>query len=134
MSAKLDITAERLSQDSFRALHGGDDYDFSFTAQRAGVVLDLTSATLHLTIKDDAIQTDTNARLQLSSAEVAEIEITDAAAGEFTVKFVGTGAKSTVSLEGEYKYDIQAILASTTIITLARGVIEFLPQITRASS
>lgn len=134
MSVKLDIIADRLSQDSFRTLHAGDSYDMDFTAQRAGVVLDLTGATVHFTIKEDSIKTDANALLQLSSADAAQIELTDAAQGAFRVKFVGTGAKTTAGIVGEFPYDIQAILASGTIITLARGVIEFLEQITRAIS
>lgn len=133
MSAKLDITSDRLQQDSYRVIHAGDDYDIQFTAVRNGVALDITGATIYFTVKDDEIKTDANAKLQLSTALIAEVEITDATAGEFTVHLVGSGSKSTASLSGqELPYDIQAILASGTKITLARGVIEFLAQITRA--
>lgn len=134
MSAKLDITEDRLTQASFRALHAGDTYDMGFTVERAGSPLNLVGATIYFTVKEDAIKSDANAKLQLSSVDSAEIEITDGAAGMFTVKFVGTGGKSTANVVGEYPYDIQAQLASGTIITVARGVIEFLEQITRATS
>ena len=135
MSVKLDITEDRLSQDSYRVLHAGDDYNMSFTVERAGSALDLTgSAVVYFTVKEDAIKSDANAKLQLSSADSAQIEITDAANGQFTVKFVGTGAKSTENMAGLWPYDIQAKLDSGTIITVARGLIEFLEQITRATS
>lgn len=135
MSALLNITSDVLAEGSYRALHAGDTYDMRFSARRNGVAISLVGAKVYLTIKDDEIKTDANARLQLSSSDPAEIEITDAVAGEFVVHFASTGPKSTASLSGlELPYDIQLILASGSIITLARGVIEFLPQITRATS
>lgn len=134
MSAKLDITEERLSQASFRALHAGDSYDMGFTVERAGVPLDLTAAKVYFTVKEDEIKTDADAKLQLTTDDAAEIEITSPTAGRFTVKFVGTGSKSTANIVGEYPYDIQVKLAAGTIITVARGVIEFLEQITRATA
>ena len=134
MSAKLDITEDRLSQASFRALHAGDTYDMGFTVERAGSPLNIVGATIYLTVKEDEIKPDADAKLQLSTADAAEIEITDGPNGRFTVHFVGVGLKSTANIVGEYPYDIQVKLAAGTIITVARGVIEFLEQITRATA
>lgn len=135
MSARYDITADNLRSLEFRVLHAGDDYNHQFTAQRGGSILILTGAKLWFTIKDASIDTDAQAQLQLTTdASPDEIEITDGANGIFVVKFVGTGGKSTADLEGEWQYDIQALLASGALITLARGVIEFLPDITRTTS
>lgn len=134
MSARYDITASNLRAAEFRELHAGDDYEHQFTAQRAGAAINLTSAKLWFTIKDDSIDTDAQALLQLISTDPAEIEITDAVNGVFLVKFSGTGSKPTNDLEGEWKYDIQALLNTGALITLARGVIEFLPDLTRATS
>ena len=131
MSVFLDITTEVLRGLGWRELVAGDDYDMQFTAQRGGSALSLVGAKLWLTIKDDPIATDAQAKLQLTSADAAEIEITDAANGVFLVKFVGTGAKSTADLEGLWKYDIQVLMSGGTIITLARGAIEFLENLTR---
>lgn len=133
MSVKLDITEESLAQNSFRAIHAGDDYDMSFTASRVGVPFDLTGALIHFTVKEDSIKLDANAKLQLSSAQIAEIDITNPTQGAFVVKLVGTGAKTTANVVGEYPYDIQVKLASGKKITLVRGVIEFLEQQTRAT-
>jgi hypothetical protein len=136
MSAVYDITAENLRLAGYRELHAGDDYDHQFTVQRAGAALSLVGATIWFTIKDSSLQSDAQALLQLSSAESAQIEITDAAGGVFLVKFRGTGTKSTADLEGLWKYDIQVKLAapSSTIITVARGDIEFLDNLTRSTS
>lgn len=134
MSARHDITAENLRLLGFRELHAGDDYDHQFTAQRDGTALDLTAAKLWFTVKDDQMDLDSQSKLQLISDDTDQIEITDAVNGAFTVKFRGTGAKSTADLEGEWLYDIQVLLAAGTIITLSRGAIEFLPDITRATS
>lgn len=134
MSAKLDITEDRLTQSNYRVLHAGDDYNMSFTVERGGSPLNLTGAKIYFTVKEDSIKSDSNAKLQLSSDDSDEIEITNPTDGQFVVKFVGTGAKSTANVVGEYPYDIQATLSSGTIITLARGVIEFLEQITRATT
>lgn len=127
MSVVYNMTAKDLEGRGFRAIHAGDDYDHGFTYTRGGAVQDLTSATLWLTVKESSTLTDGQAKLQLTSP--TKIEITDAAAGEFTVHFYDT---DTEGLEGEWPYDIKVKMASGAIIRIARGVIEFLPNITRA--
>lgn len=135
MSVVYHITADNLRSLGYRVLHAGDDYDHQFTVERpAGSPLVLTGATIWLTVKNSSLQDDAQALLQLSSAQVSEIEITDGTNGIFQVKFRGTGSKSTADLEGLWKYDIQVKLASGTIITVARGDIEFLENITRTTS
>jgi hypothetical protein len=136
MSTQYHITAENLHQNGYRALHAGDSYDHNFTVTRGGSALDLSGAKLWFTIKEDSTQEDADAKLQLTSDDTAEIEVTDAVAGEFTVKFRGTGLKSTEDLEGTWEYDLQAKLGDVagTILTLAYGDIEFLKNITRATS
>lgn len=134
MSVQHDITAESLRGAGFRTLHAGDDYNYEFIFLRSDNVTPepLAGAMIWLTVKDDPIVTDANAKLQLSSASAAEIEVTDAPNGKILVKFVATGAKSTANLEGEWDYDIQIKLQSSKIITWASGKIEFLPDLTRA--
>lgn len=134
MSQKIDITAESLISQNYRPLHAGDDYDYSFTFYRAGVIEDLTSAKIWLTVKDDPNVEDANAKLQLVSSDIDEIEIDDAVNGSFIVKFRGTGDNSTADLEGEWLYDIQVKLADGTLITAAYGAIEFLTNLTRTTS
>lgn len=131
MSVRYDITADNLSGNGYRRLHAGDDYNHQFTVTRGGVALDLTGAKVWLTVKENPIETDAQAKLQLDSSNSAEIEITDADDGQFTVKFRNAG---TADLEGKWWYDIQVKLADTTIITVAYGEIEFLPDITRATT
>lgn len=133
MSAKHDITAENLRLQNARVLHAGDDYDHQFTIERPpGTPLDLTSATIWFTIKRSARESDNLAGLQLSTSDAAEIQITDPTVGKFTIKFRGSGTKTTENLAGIWKYDISAKLGDTTLITLATGVIEFLENITRS--
>lgn len=137
MSVKYDMTAEALIGASYRPIHAGDDYDHRFTVTRNGVALPLTGAAkVWLTVKESSVEPDSQAKLQLSSDDSAQIEITDAAGGEFVVKFRGTGAKHTQDLEGKWLYDLQAKLdaPAETLITLAYGKVEFLPNLTRATS
>lgn len=132
MSAHYDITAEVLEAANFRAIHAGDDYDHGFSVTRGGATLPITGATLWFTVKEDSSQTDAEAKLQLKTgAPDNKIEITDGAAGEFTVHFK---AADTANLEGEWPYDLKAKLSGGQIIRLARGVIQFLPNLTRATT
>ena len=135
MSVKYNITSEVLQAAGFRVLHAGDDYNHSFTVERpAGTPLVLTGATLWLTVKDDTVVPDAEAKLQLVSTDSDQIEITDAVAGKFTVKFSSAGAKTTENLEGTWGYDVQVKLASSVVMTLLRGDIQFLPSTTRSIS
>lgn len=129
MSVEYNITAETLEAANFRAIHAGDDYDHDFTATRGGVVLNLTDAKIWFTIKEDSKLGDAQAKLQIDS-DGAEITITDAAAGEFTVHLRDT---ATNGLEGLWPYDIKVRLgaAGSAIVRLARGKIEFLSNLTR---
>lgn len=134
MSVELDLTADNLRALGYRPLVAGDDYNMKFTIQRDGTAIDLTSGKVWFTVKDDPIVPDVDAKLQMDSSVSADIEITDAANGKFTVKFQGTGSKGTENLEGEWKYDIQVKLAAGTLITVGRGDIEFLPNMTRTTT
>jgi hypothetical protein len=134
MSAVWDITEDNLRGAGYRPLIAGDDYDMGFTVTRGGVVLDLTGAKIWITIKDDAIQPDSEAQLQMDSDTIADINIDDATSGHFIISFHGNTAPNTADLEGEWVYDIQALLSSGALITLSRGVIEFLPNLTRTVS
>lgn len=133
MSKKYDINAITLSQGKYRSLHAGDSYTHGFTVTRSNAPLDLTGAKIWFTIKETSQQQDTQAKLQLSSDDVNEIEITDAVGGKFDVKFTGSGAKSTSDLEGSWLYDLQIKLSTGEVITLVYGKIEFLRNITRST-
>jgi len=136
MSQEYNITADNLRAQNFRPIHAGDDYDHQFAVERPpGTALDLTGAKIWLTVKADPVETDVQAKLQLDSSDNTQIEITDATAGNFTVKFRGSGLKSTEDLEGLWRYDIQVKLGapSNTVITVAFGLIEFLENITRST-
>lgn len=131
MSVRHDLTAESLEESSFRPIHAGDDYDYKFIWTYNSLPLDLTAAKLWLTVKERTSQPDSEARLQLISTDTSQIEITDAAGGEFTVKFRGS---TTGDLEGLFIYDIQVKMGGGSVITLAHGKIEFLENITRATA
>jgi hypothetical protein len=132
VSARHDITTDYLVTNNERPLHAGDDYPYGFTVHKpAGTILPLTSATLWLTIKEDATDPDAEALLQYCSTDATEIEITDGAAGEFTIHFK---AADTAKLTGAWMYDIKAKLANGKMQRIARGTIEFLPNITQAIS
>lgn len=131
MSALYDITFKRLHKDNFRPIHAGDDYDHDFVIFRAGSSLDLTGAKVWFTVKEKTTDSDSQAKLAYDSTDTTEIEITDATAGKFTIHLK---SDDTADLEGVWLYDIKTKLSTDKIIRIARGVIEFLPNITRASS
>lgn len=128
MSVRYDITADLLLAGGFRQLHAGDDYDHDFVVQRGGSVFDLTGAKVWFTVKEDSVETDAQAKLQLDSDTPANLEITDAPNGEFTVHFLKA---ATEDLEGLWDYDIQVLTAGGQVFTWARGKIEFLENLTR---
>jgi hypothetical protein len=130
MSDKVDITTDYLTREGYRVIHAGDDYDYTFTVLRDGSALSLVGAKLWFTIKARSSDLDPG-KLQYDSTDSTEMEITDGANGIFVLHLK---AADTKDLEGTWEYDIKALLSSGSIIRLSRGVIEFLPNITRASS
>lgn len=128
MSVRYDITAAYLKRANYRQIHAGDDYSHSFTVRRAGLPMDLTAAKLWFTIKEDDNDLDSEALLQYTSDSIAEIEVTDAANGQFVVRLRHA---DTDKMVGTKNYDMQVLLSTGEVVTLARGVIEFLPNLTR---
>jgi hypothetical protein len=133
MSAKLDITEETLRANGFRPLVAGDDYPMGFTAEVNGVAINLAGAKLWFTVKDNSQLTDAEAKLQMDS-DTGDIQIDDPANGHFIVNFHATATPSTADLEGQWIYDIQALLSSGKVVTISGGIIEFLRNITRTTS
>lgn len=136
MSSEHDITAEYLASQNQRLLHAGDDYNYRFNLVRNGAPLPLTGVGVKvwLTVKEASLKSDAEAKLQLSSASSTQIEITDAPNGRFVVKFV---ASATADLEGTWRYDLQVkafVDGVLKVMTVAWGIIEFLPNLTRATS
>lgn len=136
MSVKYDMTADALIAAGYRPIHAGDDYDHRFNLVRNSLPLSLAGVGVKvwLTVKEASIKSDAEAKLQLSSAASTQIEITDAANGRFVVKF---RAGSTDDLEGTWEYDIQVkafIDGVLKVMTVAYGAIEFLRNITRATT
>ena len=127
MSAQYDITSDFLIKSGYRPIHAGDDYDHSFTVERAGAPLN-NMAKIWFTVKEDFVDPDSEAKLQYSTDESSEIEITDPLNGAFVLHLQ---AADTEELAGTWQYDLQAKLTTGKIITLARGVIEFLPHVTQ---
>lgn len=130
MSVRHDITADELLAAGFRQLHAGDDFNHEFIFTRNSVALDLSGATVRFTVKEDSIEPDAQAKLTFDSGTVADLEITDATGGKIVVKFKKA---DTENLEGLFQYDVQASLGGGAVITLARGKIEFLPNLTRTA-
>lgn len=126
--AEYNITRSDLEIAGSRLLHAGDDYDYTFTITEGGVAKDLSSASVWFTIKEDAIDTDAEAKLSLTGG--SGIDMTNAATGILVVQFA---SGSTANLEGSWVYDLQIKLTGK-VITVAWGKIEFLPNITRATS
>lgn len=125
MGIHYDIISNYLIKSNYRPLIAGDDYDHGFRTLRNGVPLDLTGSKLWFTVKSELQDPDSEALLQYTSED--NIFISSPTQGTFTVKFQ---AADTSSLAGTWHYDIQAKLSTDKIITLAYGVIEFLPQVT----
>jgi hypothetical protein len=135
MMGEQNITRETLEAGNYRAIHAGDSYDLTINLTRGGVALDLTSANVWLTVKESALEVDADAKLFLLSG--AEITISaPPTGGIIVVAFRGSGAaqKNTTDIEGLWLYDLQVKLSSGEIITAAWGKIEFLANITRATS
>lgn len=134
MAITYDITQQELKNANKRPLHAGDDYEHLFTVTGKG---SLVGAKIWLTVKENATDDDTAAKLQLDSSDADQIEITDGAAGEFMVKFRsaenGVSGHTTDLIAGTWVYDIQ-IKTAAGITTSIDGVIEFAPNITKAST
>ena len=134
MSTALDITSDYLRSLSFRPLHAGDDYHYKFTIEQGGEGIDLSDAKVWFTIKETSLKTDEEAKLQYTSEDSDEIEITEPLSGKIVVKFAGG---DTEDLEGQWRYDLQikaTIEGIMKVVTVAWGMIEFLPNLTRATT
>ena len=119
-----------MDQSKFRPIHACDDYSHRFTIVPVDT-FSLVGAKLWFTIKEDSTQTDSAAKLQYDSETpggAPNIEITGAL--EFTIHLRDT---DTAGLEGIWPYDIKVRrgAAGAAINRLARGKIEFLPNLTR---
>jgi len=133
MSVRYDITTKNLENAGYRPLHAGDDYSHQFQALRDGVAINLTGAKLWHTIKEDSNLKDSEAKLAYDSETpggTPNIEITNPTEGEFTIHWRDV---DTAGLEGKWPYDIKLREggAGAEIKRLARGKIEFLPNLTR---
>lgn len=131
MSVKYDPTSDYLIRNNYRVIHAGDDYTHTFTVTRAGLSLDLSSAKLWFTVKQDTYDADAEAKLQYSTDDASEMQITSATEGKFSLYLK---AEDTSGMAGSWNYDIKCKLGSGDLIRLARGIIEFLPNITQASA
>jgi len=131
MSVVHDITPDALRQSGFRPLHAGDDYDYTVALLAADgeTPFDLAGASIWFTAKEAAILTDSEAKLQLTIG--SGISVPTPANGQLIVEFRGA---ETENLEGIWKYDLQIKDSTGKIRTVAYGVLEFLPNITRATS
>jgi len=135
MSIVYNITSDDLSAAGYRTLHAGDDYRHRFylTSGEDEDPFDLSpiGTKIWFTIKESSIKSDINSKLQLSTSDNIEI-ISPPTLGEFVVKF---NSEDTQDLEGTWLYDMQVRGfkdGSFKILTVARGLIEFLPNLTRA--
>lgn len=130
VSNLYDMSANALEYDGYRPIHAGDDYGHDFTAEiTSGSPYNISK--VWFTIKHDSIDADADALLQYDSDTITDIEITDGPNGAFTLHIQ---AADTADLEGTWFYDIQILTSGGNIVTVARGNIEFLPNITRAVS
>ena len=131
MSVHYDITADYLKRSNYRVLHAGDDYNHTFTALRAGSPIDNMSK-IWFTVKNNEHDLDSEAKLQYSTDDISEIEITDSPNGVFVVHLKHGDTDDMAG--GHWVYDIQTLLTTGDVITLARGIIQFLANLTRVYS
>lgn len=97
-----------------------------------GTPVNLTGCKIYFTVKEEYSDLDSAAILQKTSADVAEIEITDFAGGIFEIKFLAddTEDEETGSFN-DYKYDIQIKDSSNLIWTRTRGVFRLYGDVTK---
>jgi len=84
------------------------------------VAIDITNATIHFNVKKR--DTDEEYLFTKSTAEITEIEITDAPAGKFNIYIVPT---DTEDLEpGQYYFDVTLVTTGTKRYTLIKGYLQ----------
>lgn len=121
---QYDLTADSMRLRNQRPLFGGDDYTFEFTyVDENGDPIDISGATIHMTIKFDVGDNDPGI-LQKSGTVV------DGPAGRFDVAIVSSDVVGPQRI-GAY-YDVQMTLSGETE-TILHGDIEFLPNITQTT-
>ena len=132
MAQRYDITTSYLEAAGYRPLVAGDDWDHEFEYERPeGSVVDITNFKIWFTIKKRYEDVDDDAALQYDSDDPTEIEKTDAVNGKFEVHLKSA---DTPNLAGSWSYDLQVKDDSDKITTIAYGTIEFIPQITIATT
>ena len=96
-----------------------------YTDSTRTVRFDLTSSVLTFTVK--AKETDTANLIQKTSASAAEIEITNAAQGEATIKLIPSDSEDLT--QRAYVFDVRLVKAGKTY-TIKKDYINFLQKIT----
>jgi hypothetical protein len=108
-------------------------FDLAITDED-GVAVDITGASIWLTVKSDPKVPDANAIFQATPSDVS---ITNGPGGLATITIPASRTESVEIRDPDglkCYYDIQAKLASNEIYTMARGKLTLLPDITRATS
>jgi hypothetical protein len=116
------LTAAALLLRGQRPLYCGDDYVFDFELRDVnGNQVNLTGATIKMTVKKDVADSDPSAVFQKTAT------LTHPLQGQFTITIQDTDVTSKVAIFGYY--NVQLTLGGL-ITTLISGDIEFLPNVT----
>ena len=110
----------------------GDDKTYVVVVKNSlGVAVDLTSSTIKFTVKYNYNVADSAATIQKTTADPAEISLTDPTNGEFEIYVLPADTQLVVPLA--YVYDIQIDLASGKRVTPVVGTFTLLRDVTKNS-
>ena len=114
-----------VAEEMFRG--DGRDYEIAITDEDDAVV-NIADARIWFTLKDDYDKTDANAEFQLTTEDVSEIKITDAANGLAEIYIKNTHTKD---LDGQsYYFDVQIKETGKEPRTVIRGSMKIKPDVT----
>jgi hypothetical protein len=93
--------------------------------------VDLTGATIKFTVKKKATDPDSEAVIAKSSANAAEINITDAAGGKAEIYLVPADTKDINAMS--YVYDVELTTSTGKVYTLVKATLRVLEDVTKGA-
>jgi len=114
-----------VAEEMFRG--DGRDYEIAITDEDDAVV-NITDAKIWFTLKDDYDKSDANAEFQLTTEDVSEIKITDAANGLAEIYIKNAHTKDLVGQS--YYFDVQIKETGEEPRTVIRGSMKIKPDVT----
>ena len=102
-------------------IYRGDEPTYILTIKNYGANVNLTGYKIWFTVKESYSDADDDAVIQMSSADVSEIEILDQTSYKGQVKIYLSKTETALLSQGTYVFDVQMKTSAGKILTVVAG-------------